>query len=393
MEEKIIANYNEILNKFEKIINETKNEDLRIYIREQYVTFIVDLAKREGKELRFYEDKMRNIGIESGKIDDIIHEINKKINLYQTFNINNDNLDTNEEKKESAVSVSNEVEEYILYEVYRNKNAEIGDRHQKLSLKLQEDFKSPNELLIKTWVTNYMNFVNDYKEVLDRNKLIEYMRILFKKYDKEGIYYNNLDKYIEEVEKDKGEIETNFDKKDEKKEPEKKIDDLKTVEPLKIINIKKPTLSKGTKNIFKALGLLGVASTFGLPASILTFIIYKVYKKVKRPNKKLNDFINQNGYTVNEQDELIDKEGNVVTDEVIEKEKTSFLKTKLLNLKKTSNIGFIKDSYKKNKFVSMILDTKLVSSLKKRFNIDVNTKVLEKKNNEQKDMHNGLGKC
>lgn len=393
MEEKIIANYNVILNKFEKIINETKNEDLRIYIREQYETFIVDLAKREGKELSFYEDKMRNIGIESKKIDDIIHEINKRINLYQTFNINNDNFDTNEEKKESAVSVSNEVEEYILYEVYRNKNVEIGDRHQKLSLKLQEDFKSPNELLIKTWITNYMNFVNDYKKVLDRNKLIEYMRILFKKYDKEGVYYNNLDKYIEEVEKDKVEIETNFDKKEEKKEPKKKSDGSKNIEPLKIINIKKPTLSKGTKNIFKALGLLGVASTFGLPVSILTFIIYKVYKKVKRPNKKLNDFINQNGYTVNEQDELIDKEGNVVTDEVIEKEKTSFLKTKLLNLKKPSNIGFIKDSYKKNKFASMILDTKLVSSLKKRFNIDVNTKVLEKKNNEQKDMHNGLGKC
>lgn len=385
MEEKIIANYNEILDKFEKIINGTENHELRDYIKIQYEDYIINLAKWERKDLEYYENKLRTIGTKEDKIVEILGKINEKIKIYVS---NEDDLSylskPNEEKK---VDSKNEIiEEYILNEVYRNKNSEISSGHEALIRQIRNEFKNPNDLSIKTWLKNYLFYVNTYKE-LNKDNLIDYAKLLFKELDKGSKYYNNFDKYVDEIEKEAAEVKKNSMDKSKKEE------NTNEVEPLKIINIKKNTIPNTAKKTFKVLGLVGVASTFGLPASILTFIIYKLYKTIKKSNNKLNDLIGKNGYFINEQDELVDKEGNVVTDEVIEKEKTSFLKTKLLNLKKTSNIGFIKDSYKKNKFASMILDTKLVSSLKKRFNIDVNTKVLEKKNNEQKDMHNGLGKC
>lgn len=387
MEEKIIVNYNSILDKFAKIINETKNDALKIYIKEQYQSFIMDLAKREKKEIKHYEEMLKKVDIEEYKIVKILEEIKVKSNIY-TYELDSNVMNLNEISK--TESKSDDLEEYILKNIYQNKDVNISDRHQKLCLKLQSDFKSPNELLIKTWLKNYMVFVNDYDKELDREKLIDYMKLLFKKYDKDGIYYNNLDSYIKDIENDSTKDTSKNEEVVEKKQESK--DNVKSViEPLKILNIKKSTLSKTGKNTIKALGLIGVASVFGLPATILTYVVYKLYKRLKKPNKKLIDFIKQEGYSINEENELVDNNGNIVTDNVIEREKTNFLKNKLMNLKNPFRKGNISDSYKKNKLASMILDTKYVKRLKDKFAIFENDKKV--KTLEQKDMHNGMGKC
>ena len=69
-----------------------------------------------------------------------------------------------------------------------------------LKNKLIEDFNNPNELSISTWFNNYNSFINKYKNELNINEVIKYVKSLFKTFDKNNKYDFLLNKFIKNIE-------------------------------------------------------------------------------------------------------------------------------------------------------------------------------------------------
>lgn len=331
----IVNKYQELLTFFEECLKETTSPTIKEDIKKSYLNLAGELAKLEGKEISYYQERINSF---FAKKDDV------------------------------------EIETYIFNAVYKNKNVEIGDKLQKLVLELQEILKESDSKLIEEWVNKYVSFAETYKNELDKEKLLEYMKFLLKK-------HNKNDKRIEKV--DKKTIDKNEINKDNTKE------EIKGNEPLKIINIKKSNISKPMKQSLKVLALLGVGTTMGIPAAIFSYGIYKLNKKYKL-GSKLISYLEKYGFKINHNNELLDRNEEVVTEEKIEKEKVGFLKKKLMNLNLFKDNGFIKNSYKKNKFTSMLLNMKIANSIKNKFKTN---KEEEPLNNDNIDIHKGMVKC
>ena len=216
----MIEKYTKLLNTFQRVILNTKDEELKETTKESYVTFIYELAILEHKDLAIYEEMMKSLNISEEIIKTTLDNIkiynpneqksNENIvqeDLSNTDIKNDETIENKENIEENIESVKEEnaeenLEEYIYINVYRNKNSKIGDEFQKLVLKLQEDLKNPNDKSIKTWVNNYVAFANHYQDVLDKDKLIIYMYELFEKYDKENTYADQLSDFVKDSEKD-----------------------------------------------------------------------------------------------------------------------------------------------------------------------------------------------
>ena len=190
----MIEKYNKLLSSFEKIIKNTKDEELLNSTKESYEYFIVELAIIEQKDITIYIEKMQSLNFK----EDIIKSVIEKINVSKE----NDTIKTEEvveDKKEEPIieeTIDEEVveqeikeqaieeipaeepieeketiekeetlEEYIFFNIYRNENQAIGDEFQKIVLKLQADLKNPNDVLIETWVNNYLAFVDKYEKI------------------------------------------------------------------------------------------------------------------------------------------------------------------------------------------------------------------------------------
>lgn len=406
MEEK----YTKLLNTFERIILNTKNEELKNSAKESYVTFIYYLAVLEKKDLKVYEEMMQSLNIP----EDAIKNTLDRINVFQLKKDNsnefeqedeilkeNDKVIENEPIKENVVEKNvnptsdTTIEEYILTNVYRNKNQNIGNEHQKLVLKLQEDLKNPNDKLIKTWVSNYMSFIEKYKNELDKDKLVEYMHILFKQYDKENKYIDKLPEFIKEIENGNIAKEENIEAPTI--ETTKEIKQEKEAEPLKILNVKKSFKSKKELAVLGASALVGglVFGTSGMLVLPIAAIIYKIYKNKRVTNNKLKKFLKKNNYTIDEEtQELKDSNGEVITDEKINKSKYEMIKQYLLKLNTKKQDGDIKTEYKKNKMASKLLNTKFVEKLKnitKRNELEEPKEVEELEENQE--IQKGMGLC
>lgn len=365
----VIEKYEDLLSFFEDCIKNTKIENIKEDLKKSYLNIASELVKINGKDLEFYT---------------------KRINSQNDINITNFNL-----------------EEYIYNNVYRNANPEIGNTLQNLVSELESIVKLNDENLINKWVDIYKLFVDKYKDVVDSEKLLEYMNVLLQK--TKNITINKMENTNKELnanintiegkvttEKDESLTgEVNKEKKDieeEKAEQKKQDVEDKTnqVEPLKIINVKKPNISKKMNNSLKVLALLGIGGTLGLPAALLSLCVYLLNKKFKLSNKFIS-YLNKHGFSVNDDNQLLDQNGKVFDEKQIEKEKASFLKQKLINLNKFKDNGFIKNSYKKNKLTSMLLNMKIVNSIKNKFKKE---EVLDKKyDNNNDDMYKGLVKC
>lgn len=407
MEEK----YTKLLSTFERIILNTKNEELKTSAKESYAIFIYYLAVLEKKELNVYEEMMQSLNIPDDAIKDTLDKIEisqlKKTNSFEfvqedEITEENDKIVESEQIEETANDKT--VEEYIFTNVYGNKNQNIVNEYQKLVSKLIEDLKNPNDKLIKTWVSNYMSFVSQYKNELDKDKLVEYMHILFKKYDIENKYIDKLPKFIKEFEN--GTIEKNeeieeqnneyIEKQEKENETSKEEKVQKEAEPLKILNVKKSFKSKKELAVLGTTALVGIGGlVFGTPGMLIlpiSAIIYKLYKNKKVTNNKLKNFLKDNNYTIDEEtQELKDSSGEVITDEKINKSKYEMIKQYLLKSNTKKQDGEIKAEYKKNKMASKLLNTKFVERLK---NIAKRNELEEQEEiEENKDIQKGMGLC
>lgn len=376
MENIVIDKYKDLVSYFEELILKSKDKELIDLAKNSYLKFAKTLCKLENSDINYYIDRLETL--------------KTKCNLTEKNNILENEIPIQRNNEEKSL------EEYIYFNVYRNKDTELGDEFQKLCLKLQEDLKNPNDLLITVWIQNYLSYIDKYRNILEEENLVKYMKVLFKKYDNNGKYYTNLDKYIIEAKnnKDNENVKKTYNKDVEypKKEKMEKVEELKE-EGLKIVNIKKPNLNKSAMHVLKSLGLICICYNFGVPAALITYGIYKLYKKFNITNEKLNNFIKKHGFKINkETEELLDSNDEIVTEENIDREKYSFFKKKLIELNKKDNSGYIKKDYKKNKLTSILLKSKLVNSLKNKFTKKEDTAVLTKSKSEEL-MHKGLGKC
>lgn len=437
MNEVMIEKYNKLLSSFEKIIKYTKDEELLNSSKESYEYFIVELAIIEKKDINIYVEKMQSLNFE----EDIINSVKEKINVSKENNTTKTEEEVVEDKKEEPIieeTIDEEVveqeikeqaieenpveepieeketiekeetlEEYIFFNIYRNENQTIGDEFQKIVLKLQADLKNPNDVLIETWVNNYVAFVDKYEKELDKEKMIKYMFELFKKYDKENKYSSNLSNILKKtnssVEKDKTEETLSETIIEEQKNNEEKVveenieepnkDKTKLEEkPLKILNIKKSFKSPKVIEGLKATAVLGVGgAVLGLPGLIGAGIIWGLHKK-GITSTKFKNFLKEHNFTIDEKtNELKDSNGEVITEEKIGKSKYEMLKQYLLKLNtKKQEDGKIKHDYKKNKIASNLLSSKFVNKLKfikKNTNTDAEYENIE----ENEEMHKGMG--
>lgn len=403
----MIEKYKNLLNAFERVILNSKNEELKEMSKESYASFTYELVILENNELSIYEEKMKSLNISEEIIKSTIDNIKKFQIKEQKSDENNvqDDLLSDEPKKEElsekkennedTVETSKEenIEEYIFLNIYRNKDSKIGDEYHKLVLKLKEDLKNANDKLIKTWVNNYMAFANHYKNELDKDKLIKYMYELFKKFDKENKYTDKLPKFINEIERDSLEKDNSVEESiKESKKDEKNIKE----EPLKILNIKKSFKSKAELAILGTTALIGLAvGSSGLVALPIAAIIYKLYKSKGLTNHKLKKFLKENDYTIDEETkELKDKNGEVITEETIGKSKYEMLKQYLLKIANKKDDGTIKTEYKKNKIASKLLNSKFVEKLKNITKKNKKEEIVELEElEENQDIQKGMGKC
>lgn len=421
MNEFVIEKYNKLLSSFEKIINNTKDAELLESAKDSYLYFIKELAISEKKDINNYITKMQSLNFSEDEIKKTVDEIN----LYFEENnevVNEENQETIEEQNDIEESVvetpatdveeivespeeiptetkTETLEEYVFINVYRNENQTIGNEFQKMVFKLQEDLKNPNDVLIETWISNYIAFTDRYEKELDKDKMIKYMFDLFEKYDKESKYSNNLSSILEKVNSSK--VEMNTEEKKENEEitkvetednKEKKEEKLEEEKPLKIINIKKSFKSPKVMEGLKATAVLGVGGALlGVPGLIGAGIIWGLHKKGITSNK-FKDFLKQHNFTIDQKtNELKDSNGEVITEEKIGKSKYEMLKQYLLKLNtKKQEEGKIKHEYKKNKIASNLLSSKFVSKLrfgKKNKNVDAEYEMIE----ENEEMHKGMG--
>lgn len=434
MDTLLIDKYNKLLNSLENAILRTDDETLKEMSKESFVKFTCDLAEIEKKDITYYQERLEKVGVDENIIEKTIEQINSfsvddtlndaSIDDGNSFDNDNSLLDENNEVSvEQNDEPTDEVEQvekvdnnknddldlYILENVYRNKDQNIGDEFQKLMIKLQEDFENPNELSISTWVKNYMSFVDKYKNVLDENKLIQYMKKRVKEFDVNNKFNDKIDDYIE-----KGNIDipkqiddevkdnnvSNSDNELETETKENKTNE-KEAEPLKIVGIKKAHNSKARNIALGITALLGVGALAAVAdmsifAVIPAYIIFKLLKKHGVSNVKLQSFLKKHKFTIDkETNELIDKDGNKITEETVGKSKYEMIKNELFKL--TSNVknGMINKDYKKNKLASILLNSKLVQKFKNRKQksdvLEVENDTIE--NIEQENIRKGLGKC
>lgn len=310
----VIEKYKELLSFFEESTKNTTSENIKKDLKKSYLNFANELIKFTGEDINIYKEKI---------------EVNNLV-------------------KEEPI----DLERYIYLNVYKNSNIEIGNKLQQLVLELQGIMKEKDENKINEWINKYTLFANEYKDQVDREKILEYMKVLLKKYDQK---------------KDNNEIKE---------------------ETLKIKNVKKINMSDINK---KGLNLFALINNKvgRIPNKIQGYLINKLNKK-GFINSKLNSILNKNGYSINENKELVDQEGKVINYKEVEKEKAGYLKQKLMNLGTHKDNGLLKKSFKKNRLTTMLLNMKITQSIKDKFKKE---EKVEKTNNDNDDMYKGLVKC
>ena len=310
----VIEKYKELLSFFEESTKNTTSENIKRDLKKSYLNFANELIKFTGEDINIYKEKI---------------EVNNLV-------------------KEEPI----DLERYIYLNVYKNSNIEIGNKLQQLVLELQGIMKEKDENKINEWINKYTLFANEYKDQVDREKILEYMKVLLKKYDQK---------------KDNNEIKE---------------------ETLKIKNVKKINMSDINK---KGLNLFALINNKvgRIPNKIQGYLINKLNKK-GFINSKLNSILNKNGYSINENKELVDQEGKVINYKEVEKEKAGYLKQKLMNLGTHKDNGLLKKSFKKNRLTTMLLNMKITQSIKDKFKKE---EKVEKTNNDNDDMYKGLVKC
>lgn len=399
----LINRYKEQLSFFENLILNTKDETFK----NCYLVIAKELCVLEKTDLKIYEENIKNLETkfrEPQSDKSSLEETEKKVekpkeneevdkleedkleNKNNEEEINEDKAKTEDlEMPKEDNKKTESLDDYVFKNIYMSKDEEMKDKFQKLFLTLQDILPTSNEEKIKNWVKEYISFTDKYSS-LDKEILINFMKKSFERYDKKKEFVGNIDEYLKEEKTVKVEKKVEETKKEDIKIETNESIDKTSEKPLKIINIKKS--HKLGLDSLKVLAMIGIGVTTGLGGLLSSYVIYKLAKKGFK-SQKFNSLLEKYGYKI-VNDELIDKDGNKVTNEKVEKEKVGFFKQKLMNLNKYKDNGMFKKSYKKNRITSMLLNMKLVDSIKKRFKFNNSEDAPIIQNEEYKK---GMGKC
>lgn len=214
----------------------------------------------------------------------------------------------------------------------------VSIKEDKFITKLKEDIENINTLSFITWLNNYKEYIKtiDNKKELN-NKVIVLLnsKNLDTKYKK--MFINAMD--------EKNNIKSDAIKKDEEKK--EKVDNKD--EPLNIVRVKKTFNSK-------------------------------VQNMVKEFN--MNKLLKEHNLTL-ENNKIVDKLGNVLFGKGIAGILYRVIKSKVLN---NSDEGKIDKNYKKNRYLSMLLNMKNKNEYKKKFTDYEEQEETEENNLIQKGM-------
>jgi len=332
--------YYDILKSVYNIMNLTDDVELKESCKKTIINTINQLIEKDASNKKVYENILEEFGFTEKNIETPIKE--------------KDNIPSEvQEELPSDKKHYNTIDEYIFYEIYRNKNKLLGDEFQKIMIDLIKSIKNGDEEDILLNKNKYDKFVENNKSIIDVKKMKEYFQ-----------------KTCDEYKVLKEEI-PNEEKKQE--------------ESLKIKNVKRSYNSQ-IKN--KALSLLALAGTGKHNQSLSNGIGVGGYYLYKKGIKNAKSLIERNGLRLDENDNLVDSNGKLINEEEIGKLKYNLIKREL---SKINNKGIIDANYKKNKLTSMLLSvpSKMFTSIKDKYKqIKISR---ENESDEVKDINKGLG--
>ena len=272
--------YYDLLKHIYNIMNLTNNIELKELSKKTIINTGNKLCNEDKKNEALYE----KILVEFGLKEELSNEKN--------------NADKIDDEISNDLKEYKNIDEYIFNKIYKNKNVSLGDEFQKIMIKLIESIKNNDKDNILVYKNKYDKFVNDNEDILDKNRMNEYY---------EKIYNENKINNVksETLEEKNVEKPNEVNKDNEKKE---------LTEGLKIKNVKKTYNSKLKNKALTLLALGGIGIVNPLMALGVGIGGYYLYKRGINNAKSL---IEKQGLKIDNNDNLLDKDGKIVTKEDI----------------------------------------------------------------------------
>ena len=385
--------FNNIEKELKDAIISKNNKELDNSV-EKYLNF-VDKYNLDKKYMYMYFEKMFKM-FDTDKL--YIYDVKDIFNGQKVSDIN-DNKKLDEIMKDSQNRLdnleSNNYKEYIENEIVKSDNKNLDIEFQRLVNNLK-GINMPNDVMVETFFKNYKSFIETNQ--LNEKFMLEYITDLMGTLDKDNNYvpyindlYNGktMDEIKNSVNKNNTTENTNDDLNkvnlDNQNNVNKDNEDLNTLEneleeelghePIKIVSTKKTTMGKPAKIILTALALstvfnpvtaLANASFVLLGGTAIGYGIYKSYKNKKYRKEDLARVLKHFDIDIREDGKIIDKDGNVITEERVGRERYEEIRSSLKKLGALEN-KLINPSYAKNKLTSMYLNNGLVKKVKRSF--------------------------
>lgn len=359
--ENLLKKYNLGKDKLKNITDNKEDEKIKNDKLDKYKNELANIFKNPNEEsinvwLKNIISYANENKIEKDEINNFIKDSfnefdkeNKFIDKLDKYILEINGQKENELTKDDEKNDLNnkDLEDYVAKNILNSNNKELKDDFVDALFSLEYGLKNNDKITIDFNTDKYLRFIDKYKDVLDKEKMINYLNNIYLKY---GF---NFDELMKSIKKDNENKENTKSSEDNKKDSE----------PLKIKRMKKSFNSK-IKN--KALALTALASLSVFTINPLFGIALGIggYKLYKRGVKNANKLIEKNGYTIDNNDNLIDRSGKIITEDDISKLKYNLIREELKKVKE----GKINKEYKKNRLTSLLLNNKLVNSVKNKFN-------------------------
>ena len=311
---------NKVLDEITENIIEDKKEDVIDKINEDE-TIIEETDKnilddnQEEEEL-FLKENHENEVEEELSLEE--NQENKNDDEYiENNNIEEDNKNNIEtvEEKSNINEKYKEAEEYVLNEIYRGENVLLGDKFQNIMVNLIKGLRINDKEVVDKYTDEYYKFIDENSSIFNREILENYIKFIKFEYD---------------------------NSKENQKEKK---------EGLKIKSIKK-TFNSKIKN--RALSLIALSSIGIFNPLLAAGVGAGAYYLYKKGIKNAKVIIEKNGLSIDENDNLINNNGKIITQEDIGKLKYNLITKELMKLDKSE--GVIDKSYKKNKLTSLLFN-------------------------------------
>lgn len=311
---------NKVLDEITENIIEDKKEDVIDKINEDE-TIIEETDKNilddnQKEEELFLKENHENEVEEELSLEE--NQENKNDDEYiENNNIEEDNKNNIEtvEEKSNINEKYKEAEEYVLNEIYRGENVLLGDKFQNIMVNLIKGLRINDKEVVDKYTDEYYKFIDENSSIFNREILENYIKFIKFEYD---------------------------NSKENQKEKK---------EGLKIKSIKK-TFNSKIKN--RALSLIALSSIGIFNPLLAAGVGAGAYYLYKKGIKNAKVIIEKNGLSIDENDNLINNNGKIITQEDIGKLKYNLITKELMKLDKSE--GVIDKSYKKNKLTSLLFN-------------------------------------